>query len=140
RGGKEGEPVVELDAFVVSAEREGNAKALQQQRSSMNMSRAVASDTFGDVTEGNVGEFLKYLPGVEMEYSEADTRGPRIGGMSSEYASVTLDGKSVASADAFSQYTGYENSAAGTANRSFGFDTISINSIESIEINRVTPA
>ncbi|WP_438479002.1 carboxypeptidase-like regulatory domain-containing protein [Oleiharenicola lentus] len=132
--------VVSLETFRVTASLDGGAKALQNQRNSMNMSRSVSSDAFGNVTEGNVGEFLKYLPGVEMEYSEADTRGPRIGGMSSEYASVTLDGKGVASADAFSQYTGYENSAAGTANRSFGFDTISINSIESIEINRVTPA
>lgn len=131
---------IQLDTLVVTTEKDGNAKALQRQRNSMNMSRSVSSDAFGNVTEGNVGEFLKYLPGVEMEYSEADTRGPRIGGMSSEYASVTLDGKNIASADAFSQYTGYENSAAGTANRSFGFDTISINSIESIEINRVTPA
>jgi TonB-dependent receptor len=129
-----------LDTMVVTTEKDGNAKALQRQKNSMNLSRSVSSDAFGNVTEGNVGEFLKYLPGVEMEYSEADTRGPRLGGMSSEYASVTLDGKNIASADAFSQYTGYENSAAGTANRSFGFDTISINSIESIEINRVTPA
>ncbi len=132
--------VIALETYRVTTSLDGNAKALQNQRNSMNMSRSVSSDAFGNVTEGNVGEFLKYLPGIEMEYSEADTRGPRIGGMSSEYASVTLDGKGVASADAFSQFTGYENSAAGTANRSFGFDTISINSIESIEINRVTPA
>ncbi|MDB6169593.1 MAG: hypothetical protein JWM88_2457 [Verrucomicrobia bacterium] len=132
--------LVKLNAYVVTSEKDGNAKALQHQRNSMNMSRSVASDAFGNVTEGNVGEFLKYLPGVALEYSEADTRGPRLGGMSSEYASVTLDGKSIASADAFSQYTGFENSAAGTANRSFGFDSISINSIESIEINRVTSA
>jgi iron complex outermembrane receptor protein len=132
--------VVELETFRVTTSLDGNAKALQNQRNSMNLSRSVSSDAFGNVTEGNVGEFLKYLPGIEMEYSEADTRGPRIGGMSSEYASVTLNGKGVASADAFSQYVGYENSPAGTANRSFGFDTISINSIESIEINRVTPA
>ena len=131
---------VKLDTFVVTTEKDGNAKALQRQKNSMNLGRSVSSDAFGNVTEGNVGEFLKYLPGVEMEYSEADTRGPRLGGMSSEYASVTLDGKSIASADAFSQYVGYENSVAGSANRSFGFDTISINSIESIEINRVTPA
>jgi TonB-dependent receptor len=138
--GATGADTVRLETFVVTTEKDGSAKALQRQRNSMNLSRSVASDAFGNVTEGNVGEFLKYLPGVEMEYSEADTRGPRIGGMSSEYASVTLDGRSVASADAFSQYTGYENSAAGTANRSFGFDTISINSIESIEINRVISA
>ncbi|MDB6115736.1 MAG: hypothetical protein JWQ62_2681, partial [Lacunisphaera sp.] len=139
-GSAQANGTVKLDTFVVTTEKDGNAKALQRQKNSMNLGRSVSSDAFGNVTEGNVGEFLKYLPGVEMEYSEADTRGPRLGGMSSEYASVTLDGKSIASADSFAQYVGYENSAAGTANRSFGFDTISINSIESIEINRVIPA
>jgi iron complex outermembrane recepter protein len=137
---KSGEQVIQLSAFTVTAEKDGSAKALSQQKNSMNMSRSVASDAFGNITEGNVGEFLKFLPGVELEYVEADTRGPRIGGMSSEYASVTLDGKNIASADSFGQYVGFENSAQGTANRSFGFDSISINSIESIEINRVTSA
>jgi TonB-dependent receptor len=136
----EGGSVVKLETFVVTTEKDGNAKALQRQRNSMNMSRSVSSDAFGNVTEGNVGEFLKFLPGVELEYVEADTRGPRIGGMSSEYASVTLDGKGIASADSFGQYVGFENSGSGTANRSFGFDSISINSIESIELNRVTSA
>ena len=129
-----------LETLKVTAEIDGNAKALQSQRNSMNMSRSVSSDAFGNVTEGNVGEFLKFLPGVELEYVEADTRGPRIGGMGSQYASVTLDGKSIASADSFGQYVGFENAGAGTANRSFGFDSISINSIESIELNRVTSA
>jgi len=132
--------VLELEAFKVTAEIDGGAKALQRQRNSMNLSRSVASDSFGNVTEGNVGEFLKFLPGVELEYVEADTRGPRIGGMGSQYASVTLDGKGIASADSFGQYVGFENSPSGTANRSFGFDSISINSIESIEINRITSA
>ncbi len=137
---KSGDQVIQLSAFTVTAEKDGSAKALSQQKNSMSMSRSVASDAFGNITEGNVGEFLKFLPGVELEYVEADTRGPRIGGMSSEYASVTLDGKNIASADSFGQYVGFENSASGTANRSFGFDSISINSIESIEINRVTSA
>jgi iron complex outermembrane receptor protein len=131
---------LQLETLKVTASVDGNAKALQAQRNSMNMSRSVSSDAFGNVTEGNVGEFLKFLPGVELEYVEADTRGPRLGGMGSQYASVTLDGKGIASADSFGQYVGFENAGAGTANRSFGFDSISINSIESIEINRITSA
>ena len=132
--------VLQLETFKVTTEVDGNAKALQSQKNSMSLSRTVAADAFGNVTEGNVGEFLKYLPGVELEYVEADTRGPRIGGMGSQYASVTLDGKNIASADSFGQYVGFENAGSGTANRSFGFDSISINSIESIELNRVTSA
>ncbi|HEY1110862.1 MAG TPA: carboxypeptidase regulatory-like domain-containing protein, partial [Opitutaceae bacterium] len=56
--------VVQLTAFTVSTEREGNAKAIMEQRRNMNITTSVASDIFGDVTDGNMGEFLKYLPGV----------------------------------------------------------------------------
>lgn len=131
---------VVLEKYTVTSQLDGNAKALQSQRNSMTLGRSVSADAFGDVTEGNVGEFLKYLPGVELEYVEADTRGPRLGGMGSEYSSVTMDGMKLASADSFTQYVAFENSPAGTANRGFSFEAVSINSIESIEINRVTSA
>jgi hypothetical protein len=59
---------IRLGAFVVSNDREGNAKAIMAQKRSMNITTTVASDIFGDVSEGNVGEFLKFLPGVDVEY------------------------------------------------------------------------
>jgi iron complex outermembrane recepter protein len=137
---REGE-VVKLGQFVVSGDREGNAKAIMQQRNSMNIGNVVASDVFGDVAEGNVGEFLKYMPGVELEYVEADTRAPRLGGLDPQYTGVTMDGTKMASADAFVQYNGSDNSGgAGVGSRSFGFEQISINSIDSIEVNRTTSA
>ena len=58
---------VRLEKFVISTDREGNAKAIMEQRSSMNITNSVASDVFGDVAEGNVGEFLKHMPGVELD-------------------------------------------------------------------------
>ena len=66
---------LKLGQYVVSAEREGNAKAIMQQRRNMNITTSVASDIFGDVAEGNVGEFLKFLPGVDVEYVDAESRG-----------------------------------------------------------------
>ncbi|MBL9201232.1 MAG: carboxypeptidase-like regulatory domain-containing protein, partial [Opitutaceae bacterium] len=41
--------VQKLDAFVVRSEREGNAKALMEQRRSMNLTNSLSSDVFGDV-------------------------------------------------------------------------------------------
>ena len=135
-----GVSVVTLGAFVVSSGAEGQAKQIMNQRNSMTLGTSVSSDLFGDVTEGNVGEFLKYLPGVEMETVEADTRGPRLGGMNPEYAGVSVDGMKSASADGFGVYGSTTNGASGSATRSFSFEQVSINSIESIEISRVTPA
>lgn len=52
-----GADVVKLGAFVVSSGAEGQAKQIMNQRNSMSLGTSVSSDLFGDVTEGNVGEF-----------------------------------------------------------------------------------
>lgn len=134
------EEVLQLGKFVVSTDREGNAKAIMEQRRNMNISTSVASDSFGDVTEGNVGEFLKFLPGVDVEYVDGVSRGPRVGGLDQQYVGVTMDGASVASADAFVAYGSTLNGAAGSQSRSVGFEQMSITAVESIEINRTLSA
>lgn len=121
--------VVQLQAFTVSSEREGNSKAIMDQRRNMNITTSVASDVFGDVTDGNIGEFLKYLPGVDVDYVESETRGPRLGGMDAQYVGVSFDGVKLASADA---------NRTGDLGRATSFEAFSISSIESIEIHRTT--
>jgi iron complex outermembrane recepter protein len=135
-----GGSTVTLGQFLVSAEREGNAKAIMAQKRNMNVSTSVAADIFGDVAEGNVGEFLKFLPGVDLEYVDAETRGPRLGGLDPQYFGVTMDGQKLASADAFASYGSMINGSAGGAVRSTGFEQLSITSIESIEISRTSSA
>jgi iron complex outermembrane recepter protein len=124
--------VVQLGAFTVSTEREGNAKAIMEQRRNMDITTSVSSDIFGDVTDGNVGEFLKYLPGVDLDYVESEARGPKLGGMEGQYVGVSFDGIKTASADA--------NRGGGDASRATSFEGFSITSIESIEISRTRGA
>ena len=114
---------VKLDAFVVSSEREGSAKAIMDQRKSMNVTNTVASDAFGDNAEGNIGEFLRNMPGVELDLFYGEVRNVRLRGLGSEYTSVTVDGVSLASADA-------NAGAAGNA-RAFTMEMASLNSMES---------
>jgi iron complex outermembrane receptor protein len=123
---------VKLAQFVVSTEREGAAKAIMDQRNSMNITNTVASDTFGDNAEGNVGEFLKHLPGVELDLFYGEVRTVRLGGLGSEYTSVTMDGIALASVDA-------NNSGSGAA-RSFTMEMASLNSMESIEVSKTISA
>ena len=123
---------VQLQAFTVSSEREGNAKAVQAQRRNMDITTSVSSDVFGDITDGNMGEFLKYLPGVDIDYVESEARGPRLGGMDGQYVGVTVDGMRTASADS--------NRGGGDASRATSFESILITGIESIEISRTTSA
>jgi len=126
--------VVKLDAFNVASQRETNATAiaLNEQRYAENIKSVVAADAFGDVTEGNVGEFLKFLPGVTVEYTAADIRNVSVRGFNPLFSSVTQDGARVAS------------SAAGGAARAVDFYTVSINNIARVEVTKVptpdTPA
>jgi TonB-dependent receptor len=92
----------------------------------------VASDVFGDVAEGNVGEFLKHMPGVELDLVQGEIRTIRLRGLDSEYTQVTLDGVSLASADA-------NAGAAGNA-RAFSFEQVSLASMESIEVSKTISA
>ncbi|MEO6245283.1 MAG: carboxypeptidase regulatory-like domain-containing protein, partial [Opitutaceae bacterium] len=123
--------IVRLEKFVVSNEREGNAKAIMEQRAALNMKSVVAADNFGDITGGNVGEFVKYLPGVVLDYVDADARAVRLGGLDPKYAGVSVDGMRMASA---------ASATFGGSTRQFEFEQSSITSIESIEINKTSTA
>jgi TonB-dependent receptor len=123
---------VRLNQFVVSTAREGASKAIMDQRNSMNVTNTVASDTFGDNAEGNIGEFLRHLPGVELEQFFGEVRTVRLGGLGSQYTAVTMDGMSLASADA-------NLGAAGNA-RAFTMEMASLNSMESIEVSKTLSA
>lgn len=123
---------IKLSQFVVSSAREGSAKAIMEQRNSMNVTNTVASDSFGDNAEGNIGEFLRHLPGVELDLFYGEVRNVRLGGLGSEYTSVTMDGISLASADA-------NAGAAGNA-RAFTMEMASLNSMESIEVSKTISA
>lgn len=120
--------VVSLGEFVVATEREGNARALQDQKASVNMKKVVATDIFGDISEGNVGEFLKLMPGVTMDYVEADARTMSVRGLDPKYAAILMDGMPVASA--------FSSNLADGNSRAFEFEQVSIASIETIEFSK----
>lgn len=123
--------LLQLDRLVVSAERDGQAKALAEQRNAMNVKTVMASDNFGDIAEGNIGEFLKFMPGVVLDYLETIPRTARIGGMEARYGYVTVDGNNLANGN---------SSSFGADSRQFEFEAISISNIESIEVNRTLSA
>lgn len=118
--------IVKLGQFVVSTEREGNAKAIQEQREALNFKQVIASDAFGDVSEGNIGEFLKLMPGISIDYNEADARSISIGGLDPKYTTVLFNGAPVAAAGSSDLATG----------RIVELEQLSIASIETIELNR----
>ena len=124
--------ILRLEAFTVAGEREGNAKAIMDQKNSMNITNTVASDAFGDVAEGNAAEFLKNIPGVDLWLVQGEIVNVRLRGLGSEYNSVTIDGVRLASADA--------NKGVAADARAFSFEQVSLNSMDSIEVSKTISA
>ena len=126
---QKGNVPIRLDAFVVSTQREGSAKAIMEERAAMNITNHIASEVFGDNAEGNVGEFLRNVPGVTLDTIGGEVRNVGLGGLGSEYTNVTVDGMSLAGADA---------NDSGT--RAITFEQVSLSSIDSVEIARTISA
>ncbi len=124
--GQPGE-VVTLDKFTVTDTREtdGRTIAINEQRYSPNLKNVVSTDEFGAVTEGNVGEFAKWLPGVTVDYNAADARTISVRGLPSSTTPVSVDGNRMASA------------ASSSATRVFELEQVSINNISRVEITKV---
>lgn len=120
------------EVVVVASVRDGDAKAIMSQRQSMDIKNSLSSESFGDISEGNVGEFIKLMPGVDTNGEGDDTvRYARLRGLPSEYTAVTVNGVSMAAADA--------NDGSSTS-RSFSFEQVSLSSIDSIEISKTVSA
>ncbi|MES2694595.1 MAG: TonB-dependent receptor [Verrucomicrobiota bacterium] len=121
--------VYKMDQFVVATEREGEAFAINEQRRASNIKNVVSSDTFGNTAEANVGDFLKNLPGVSIEYQAGDPRAFSLRGVDSTLTAVTMDGNR------------YANAASSTDNRRVELEQLSIQNIETIEVTKApTPA
>ncbi|MGH8020214.1 MAG: TonB-dependent receptor plug domain-containing protein [Opitutaceae bacterium] len=73
----------------------------------------------------NIGEFMKYLPGVTVDYVAADVRTVSVRGFADNFTSVWVNGARVASA------------ASGSNTRAFEFEQVSINNIARIEFIEV---
>lgn len=120
--------VVALSTFVVASEREGRAAALTQQQRAENIVNIISADEFPNVAGGNIGEFLRNIPGVVVDYSGADPRAIRVRGMDPNMNAVTVDGMPAA------------NAASGNTNRQFEIDQISLQNVESIEVTKAPTA
>ena len=121
----QGETVV-LDAFVIASTKEmsGSEIAVNEQRYAANLKNVVSADEFGDIAEGNVGEFLKFIPGVTIDQVGPDARNISVRGLPPDATAVMVDGSPMASA------------ASSTASRVFELEQVSINNVSRVEVTK----
>ena len=121
---------IQLDAFKVSTGREtdGAAIAINEQRFAPNLKNVIAADAFGEVTDGNVGEFLKFLPGITAEYdaeSGSSVSSVAVRGFPTSMAVVSGDGMQMAN-------TGNPQGSS----RVFQFTQVSMNNLARLEVTK----
>ena len=116
--------IYRMEKFTVAGEREGTAKAETLQRQAPNVKNVVSSDTFGNITDANIGDFLQHIAGITGDYSGPDVRQVKIRGVEGSLNSVTMDGQQIASSN------------NGTEGRAVEFQQVSLADIETIEVTK----
>lgn len=119
---------VVLSQFVVQSQRETDAAAIaiNEQRFAANKREVVSTDAFGEINQGNIGEFVKHLPGITFEVKDGNNpSGIMVRGFNSNYTNVTLDGGQLASAAL---------SNTQTHTRQFVLEQANINNLARIEV------
>ncbi len=116
------EEIVNLGEFRVAAEREGNAYAVHQQKNAESQRTVVSADAFGVISDANPGEFLKLMPGLQMDYTGVEPRTVSIRGLEANANLIMINGNQAAAA------------SSSSTNRAFEFDQITIDNIESMEV------
>ncbi|MFM8532160.1 MAG: TonB-dependent receptor domain-containing protein, partial [Acidimicrobiia bacterium] len=116
--------MIKLSEFVVITSRQMDAAALaiNEQRYSPNIKTVIAADEFGAVVENDIGEVLKFVPGITMDYNAGDARRVSMDGVSSDYLPVTVGGFNLANAN------------QGGTNRAAALDQVSLNNISRVEV------
>ncbi|MCW0483952.1 TonB-dependent receptor [Gaoshiqia sediminis] len=117
---------IELNEVVVTGGLQGQSKALNQQKNTVNITNIISSDQVGRFPDANIGDALKRIPGINVQYDQGEARFGHIRGTSPEYNSVTIDGDRIPSAEA--------------EIRAVQLDLVPADMIQSMEVNKVVTA
>lgn len=112
-----------LSEAVVTGAFFGQRKALQMQKESMGVNNVVSADQVGKFPDSNIGDALKRINGVNMQYDQGEARFGQVRGTAADLTSVTVNGNRIPSAE------------GGT--RNVQLDLIPADMIETIELNKV---
>ena len=111
---------------VVGSLLQGQAKALNRQKSNINASNVVSSDQVGRFPDDNIGDAAKRIPGITMQNDQGEARNIIIRGLAPQLNSVTINGERIPSAEG--------------DNRNIQMDLIAADMIQTIEVSKaLTP-
>ncbi|MCU4174823.1 TonB-dependent receptor [Carboxylicivirga sp. N1Y90] len=117
---------IELQEIKINGQLQGQTKALNQQKNSINITNIIAADQVERFPDSNIGDALKRIPGINVQYDQGEARFGNIRGTSPDLSSVTINGERIPSAEA--------------ETRSVQLDLIPADMVQSIEVSKVVTA
>ncbi len=85
--------VLQLDSFVVQESVRGQSLAINMQKVASGIVNIVSEETFGQMTDGNIGAAIQRLPGLSVNESQDGSPDEiNIRGIEGDYNSVQIDG------------------------------------------------
>ena len=114
---------VELLEVVVGGAFQGQRRAINAQKSNLGITNVVSADQVGKFPDSNIGDALKRISGINVQYDQGEARFGQVRGTSADLSSVTVNGNRVPSAEGDT--------------RNVQLDLIPADMIQTIEVNKV---
>lgn len=89
----------DLKEVVVTGVFSGQAKAINKQKGNINVTNVVSSDQIGKFPDSNIGDALKRISGINVQYDQGEARFGQVRGTPAEFSSVTINGTRIPSAE-----------------------------------------
>lgn len=112
----------ELDEVVITGVFSGQQRAINKQKNNINISNIVSSDQIGKFPDSNIGDAIKRISGINVQYDQGEARFGQVRGTPADFSSVTVNGSRIPSAE-------------GDV-RSVQLDLIPSDMIQTIEVNK----
>lgn len=89
----------ELNEVVVTGVFSGQRKAINTQKNNINITNVVSADQIGKFPDSNIGDALKRISGINVQYDQGEARFGQVRGTPAEFSSVTINGSRLPSAE-----------------------------------------
>lgn len=114
---------VSLNEVIVGGVFQGQHKALNTQKNKLGIVNVISADQVSKFPDSNIGDALKRVSGVNVQYDQGEARFGQVRGTSPDFTSVTINGNRLPSA---------ENEI-----RNVQLDLIPADMVQTIEVNKV---
>lgn len=89
----------ELDEVVVTGVFSGQQRAINTQKNNVNITNVVSADQIGKFPDSNIGDALKRISGINVQYDQGEARFGQVRGTPADFSSVTINGSRIPSAE-----------------------------------------